>query len=384
MRNYKAIGILFFISILWVGCTKVKVNFKLNEIDIKPTNELPTDPGDSTHVLLVGSGDTIYVKDNTEGKVRSRSWDLDGDGEIDVKNRSFFPIAFEESGFNKITLCVNGDEECISKWIFVRSKIERKVIPFVQFLEPNESPFRTKRSSVKLKVKTENIASKSDLILSVGADPVRDFSFNEETGILNANVKLKEGLNLVEVGVNTEDGIVRKSMDINYVKSNNRPPAPKPPKPKPEEPIRPPSTPALVGPPSSGFDESCAPYSSKSSFKISLAPVKDIEIRSFYVYSSNCGSLKVTLNGPEGPQEFTASLNKGKSQITFNILEPILESGKKYTLTCKPMASSLGCNSNVIPQLRVIDNCPDTGNTSPELVIDQKKTPFIYDLKFLF
>lgn len=154
MRNLLTIfikSLLICITIYVLGCTNnFEVNFRLNGNEFQSFESTEADApsfNDSIHVFTVRIGDTVYIQDITTpaGKVKKRSWDLNGDGEWDksVQDNPFFNVTFPETGLYKIVLCVNGRKDaCATRWINVLEAFNdiEQVIPDTVNTDTVESP----------------------------------------------------------------------------------------------------------------------------------------------------------------------------------------------------------------------------------------------------
>lgn len=205
------------IVVNFYSCTdeKATVDFILNEQNITATDEMPSDVNDSLHVLKVMVNDTIYVKDISEGTIKSRKWDLDGDGQWNIVDERFFPITFPVSGLYKITLNVNDQEPYLSKWINVGT--EEPVLenlPSLTFIRPAEADISTKDRKLKIELSTQNISSKEEIEINYGEEKIQKYSFDEVSGILKAEVKLSEGEKRLEVIATTTNGSASESIFV--------------------------------------------------------------------------------------------------------------------------------------------------------------------------
>lgn len=120
-------GILILVGLTTSACgPELEVNFLLNASQLQAFDGTRPERNDSLHVLSVLVGDTIYLDDISQPpkKIKTRHWDLNGDGNWDVKGEAFFQTSFSSPGWYKITLCINGTERCIHRWVFAEESVE--------------------------------------------------------------------------------------------------------------------------------------------------------------------------------------------------------------------------------------------------------------------
>jgi len=199
---------------LLLGCAKeVEVNYLLNGHDW-PSSAFKPGPADTSMILSLYAGDTIIITDvSTPAKnISSRDWDIDGDGVWDdkFKNKDDFYTIFNQIGLQKTSLCINGKEQCILKWINVKEEIVFDTFsrsPTLTFIQPGKPNTKNETGYLTIKVKTQNVYAKEELQLKVGQQ-LRAFSFNEAEGLLTArNLELAVGENTIAVETITEEEI---------------------------------------------------------------------------------------------------------------------------------------------------------------------------------
>lgn len=236
--------------------------------------------------------------------------------------------------------------------------------PTVKITAP---PKTTNSSELALEIKTTDVAQKSQLAIKVNGTPVnnRNYSFSRSKQKWEATVPLREGPNSIEVTATTPQGTKTSKAEVTYIRKL-------------------PSTPALVGLPSSEYSKACNSPSGNNTFAVTLMPSQDVELQSFYVYSTDCGGLDIVLKGGQKSERFKAALTAGRNQISFGSIDALLEGGKAYTLTCVPIANYGGCQSKSPPRLEDAKDCGITLKDVPALKIEQKETAFLYDLKILY
>ena len=268
-----------------VGCSSCSpdlvVNFTLNDNDIAPMDDIPTDPNDSLYVLNVMVGDTVYLYNISEPsrKVKTQSWDY---GSGSVENVGFFPISFDQPGFIKITLCVNNIKPCISKWIHVKPVPVPDTSPSVYFLKPTSPHFETDDRKLDIEIQTKNVADEKDLSLTLGGRPVKGIHFDPQSGILHADVNLAIGHNNIEIIAGSD----RKSIEVERAS----------PKPIPDIPPSPQRPPVV---------EITKPTAA-------LVTDKQSEVLEFTVFNvKNKNGLDITVNG-KAVSDFRYSKNKKK------------------------------------------------------------------------
>lgn len=222
-KNVLQAGILIaiFFSLL-LGCAKdVEINYLLNGHDW-PASAFKPRPEDTTKVLSLYAGDTIYITDVSEPRksISSRHWDIDGDGvwDTDFQNKDDFYTIFNQVGLQKTSLCLNGKEQCIIKWINVKEKIIFETFnPTLAFVKPSEPFSKNETGYLNIKVQTQNVYAKEELRLSIGGR-AQDFYFDEAEGVLRAkNLELAIGENTIEVQTVTEDEMnAQEQIIVNY------------------------------------------------------------------------------------------------------------------------------------------------------------------------
>ena len=232
LKNHKyRNSILGLIALLLsIGCENVNVNFTMNNQNLPANESVLTEAGDSILMLEYIVGDTILLVDDSRplDKVKSRIWDVNGDGLIDKEynNKDFFPIVFSEAdkGLQKIRLCVNGSENCVTKWIFVKEDpFPETSVSRLTFLSSTTFSTETKQSTYNLRIQTEDVFAASELTLTINGNE-SSFDFDEETAIISKELQLKTGRNDIEItaadyGLGTET----EAIEIIYKKDNNSP-----------------------------------------------------------------------------------------------------------------------------------------------------------------
>ena len=196
----------------------------MNGRDIIASDTEPVAEDQEDALLTVHVGDTIKLWDVSSPKenIVSRTWDIDGDGEADYDNTDYPPdIIFTKPGSHRITLCINGPDQCISKWVEVSGKapVVVKKEPSIVVLSPRSTGRRVSGSTVQLRLRTENVFNREDITVKVGGRPTSQFSFAD--GIVSSTLKLRPGTNNIEVEALTNSGrasevirVVRKAADV--------------------------------------------------------------------------------------------------------------------------------------------------------------------------
>lgn len=233
MNKYYISHLIFLlVATLVTSCSPPEPNFDLNNDNLMASSEEPADYMDSTLVKRVFANDKIILTDisGEQKEVKKRFWDTNDDGEWDpdFKNKDFVEIAFEEEGFHKIVFCVNKEDNCISKWVYVLPDNIPGVGPKFFVFEPNiETPDR----SYDLEVETENIFSEEELSVKMDGEEI-DFEFDPAANKLSASISgLKRGEQTpVEITASTTDGEVTEYLTITRQESGASP-APIPDKP---------------------------------------------------------------------------------------------------------------------------------------------------------
>lgn len=122
---------------------------------------------------------------------------------------------------------------------------------------------------------------------------------------------------------------------------------------------------------------------SKTKFTATLKAASDVDLVSFVVYATDCGGMDLKITGPDLKESASYPLNKGKNQIPLGDLDLRLTEGVRYTLTCTGVAGYGSCSSTVVPRFENIGKCGNvTSENHPNLVLNQKTTPHIFELKF--
>jgi len=166
---------------------------------------------DSLKILSVYVGDTIYIKDisTPEKNISKREWDVDGDNIADV-DYEFFPIAFPESGMNKITLFIN--DEPVSKWINVKDDDSGK--PLLVFENPLNGSVSSKRN-IQVSASLGNVYDSENITFKVN-EISQKFNYDTEVGLLTSSIRLANGENILSLGAENSDGIANQNISVTY------------------------------------------------------------------------------------------------------------------------------------------------------------------------
>lgn len=97
--------------------------------------------------------------------------------------------------------------------------------PELKFLLPKRSGITVKEAQYALKASAVNITDKSQLKMKFNSGLVRDFEFNPRSNFITADLKLKEGKNIVLIEASTPGGSATIQTEINY---QSAPSVPKP------------------------------------------------------------------------------------------------------------------------------------------------------------
>lgn len=375
----------FFLLIASCSRDPEKVNFLLNNRDLETSEEQPEDANDTLKVLKLLVGDKVYLKAIAEPKHRAKSirWDTDGDGNFEedpeINDKGWLGLHFEQPGFQKVTLQVNGKEELtLSKWVYVEEAILASPAPVLTLKKPTERETTSRDKTYTIEVETANVLNKEELAVSLNSEPVSNFSFDANTGLLKSRLRLSEGSNFVRVTA----GMESKDVLIVYEKPERPEPKPKPAS-KPAPPT--PSKSGVAAPALSAFESGAACLeNSGSSFTMKIKPKQDIELLSFKFFTDNCGGIAVVLNGPEGSQTFQGALVQGKNQISFGDMDARLKKNVTYTLTCTAEAGRLECASTEAAHFLNLKKCGAPAATTPQLTLDFQNNHILFDLNYLY
>ena len=230
--KYKALQFFIFgvFCCLFSACTEdIQTDFILNGQDLNESLTEPEQPYDSTVVITINAGDTIIITDTSTPvkSIKSRLWDIDGDGIWDdsFNDSDHFATAYENEGLYKITFCTNGEKSCITKWVNVEGiamplELDES-LPVLTFIKPDVYSSVSDEKYLEIEVQTENIFSKDELTLMVRDKEAR-FVFDETTGILSAKkIRLSKGENIIEVQANIGDGWESTSVIVEYGKGGS-------------------------------------------------------------------------------------------------------------------------------------------------------------------
>lgn len=122
---------------------------------------------------------------------------------------------------------------------------------------------------------------------------------------------------------------------------------------------------------------------SKSTFTATLKAASDVDLVSFVVYATDCGGMDLKITGPDLKESARYAVSKGKNQIPLDDLDLRLTEGVTYTLTCTGVAGYGNCSSTAVPRFENTGKCGNVSSENhPNLVLNQKSTPHIFELKF--
>ena len=321
IRLSLSVLVLFCLS----GCTSDpdNVNFLLNEQDLASIAEMPSDPNDSLKVLRVMVGDSIFFKDvsSPASSVKSRLWDLNGDNSWEPESGEFTHWVYEQPGYIKIVLCINGDENCVGKWIFV----EEAAAP-ISIEEPMPTP---------------------DPLLP----PVRTPTPSRPKPI-------------VAKPPQTE--------------------VPEPAPVKPPPPARLTKTGYSGGPLKQRVPTAFCIDLATNSFTVTIKPKQDVELQAFYLYTDKCGGMKINFTGGDIAENFTVPLNQGRNDVKLGEIGDRLQPGITYTMTCTAFGNYAGCAAGV-PRFENAVGCSKIKPYDTSVLnLDQQGHLIIFDLKFLY
>ena len=387
-------------SLLACGPGEVNVvDFTLNGRSIRSSATEPAAPNDTTQVLSVFTGDTLYIRDVSQPaeNVEQRSWDTDGDGlgEAAYQDAKFFPVAFEEVGMQQIKLVVNEKAPGVSKWIMVNEIYQG---PKITFIQPYAGETVGELNNT-IESNIANVLFSEEVSLSIN-DREMGFDFDPESGDLRAEVRLFRGDNEVRLLAKNFEGEVEEIRVVTYAKASPTavaaPPRPSTrPRPRSKAPAKPASPPppppapqfksaAATAAAASQYTKDCVDLYSRSTFSFNVrTKAQAVNLQSFKLYTNTCGRLIVTLSGPGLDEEFTASLNGGRSQISFGAIDPILRANSDYTISCKSTTGG-GCTETTPARFENATECALSSRPSPYLTLTEPDGKFIYDLKFLY
>lgn len=394
-------------ALLVTGCKSDPVpNFMMNEHDIASSDVQP-DLGDTTKLLKVYVGDSVYFKDISDpiNDVDHRYWEFTGDSTWDIKDEEFTAWVFDFTGIVQVLFCVNDEKNCVSKWIAVQEH-EDIVIdtiltpteeeedpsgtsgngggtplpppppplpPSIEMITPLQKQVETVVANYEVEAKATNVRKKEQLAVTVNGQKIGKLDFAPKSGKLVAKLLLNEGANEVKISAKTPGGSVEETLDITY--------KPKKVPPKPSKTLY---ATAGIATSSRQSTPNCTASVKETTLSITLMPETDVELRTFTVFTYSCGGLNVSIRGPGIKQDFTAELNKGKSQVSFSDIEANLDGGKTYTLTLTTFAPTDDCTSNTPPRFEA-QTCSNVKSVSTDqLKIDQKGNLILFDLKYSY
>lgn len=122
---------------------------------------------------------------------------------------------------------------------------------------------------------------------------------------------------------------------------------------------------------------------SKTTFTATLKATSDVDLVSFVVYATDCGGMDLKITGPDLKESTSYAVSKGKNQIPLGDLDLRLSEGVTYTLTCTGIAGYGSCSSTAVPRFENTGKCGNVSSENhPNLVLNQKSTPHIFELKF--
>ncbi len=398
--------------LLVTGCKSDPVpNFMMNEHDIASSDVQP-DLADSTKLLKVYVGDSVYFKDISDpiNDVDHRYWEFTGDSTWDVEDEEFTAWVFDFTGIVQVLFCVNDEKNCVSKWIAVQEhddivedsepepdlepeppqKDDQEsnagggdiippppppppLPPSIEIVTPLQKEVETAEANYEVEVKAMNVRKKEQLAVTVNGQKIGKLDFAPKSGKLVAKLPLKEGGNEIVISAKTAGGSVEETVSVTYK-----------PKKAPPKPTKTLYATAGIATSSRQATPNCTASVKETTLSITLMPQTDVELRTFTVFTYSCGGLNVSIRGPGIKQDFTAELNKGKSQVSFSDVEASLDAGKTYTLTFTTFAPTNDCTSNTPPRFEA-QTCSNVKSVSTDqLKIDQKGNLILFDLKYSY
>ena len=429
--KYNILFVLVLVAILFNACSdNLKVDFIVNGQNLKSIGEAAVD----TATMTVFTGDSIIISDVSvpSKSIKSRNWDLDGDGSWDeiFTDKEYLKKVFDTEGVFELKYCVNGEKKCVTKLLKVVAGELNQLdfAPIITFNSPSDYVTDSKSKYVGIEVKTENVFSENELALLVGGKS-QSFDFNAETGVLTQKVRLSKGENKIEVQATSSEGMISNYVVVNYGSGGGSktvsipPPPPREkqiqtqPKPRqqqtttasvynppvvstttnvrpPPRPVAPtPTTPTSTASSSdddmsnlgagglslSSYKSSCK-FDLTNTYSFSITPKRTVELLSFIVYSDECGGIEIALNG----EKIKESLVQGKNQVSLIDLGANLKKGKNYTISCKTIAGFGNCEDGNEPKLKDAASCGAIASSKSEFDADYKGKSIIYDLKYLY
>ena len=295
----------------------------------------------------------------------------------------------------QIKLVVNEKAPGVSKWIMVNEIYQG---PKITFIQPYASETVGERNYT-IECNIANVLFSEEVSLSIN-DREMGFDFDPESGDLRAEVRLFRGDNEVRLLAKNFEGEVEEIRVVTYAKASPTavaaPPRPSTrPRPRSTAPAKPASPPppppapqfksaAATAAAASQYTKDCVDLYSRSTFSFNVrTKAQAVNLQSFKLYTNTCGRLIVTLSGPGLDEEFTASLNGGRSQISFGAIDPILRANSDYTISCKSTTGG-GCTETTPARFENATECALSSRPSPYLTLTEPDGKFIYDLKFLY
>lgn len=319
----------------------VTVGFLINGVALKAMPYQPTDPDDKDHVLRVDPDSVLMFRDASTGASTTdfRFWDFNGDLLWDTISQAAIQVSFvyRTAGFFAVTYCVGHTKQCATRWVYVegakppkrKEDKPEKETKSVEFQVLSELPEEPPMAKV---VEVDKAVEAPKAVVTAAPPPApRSWEAVEE----QPDMFIKTG---------------RAGIPLSkYATAQN-----------------------CVG-------------KSQSNFTANLQPKTAMDLVSFVVYASDCGGLNLTITGPEFTETVKIVVNKGKNQIDLEDYDIRLHAGTQYTMAGKGIAGMGGCGSSKPPMFEDVSKCTNVASENhPNLVLDQKKSPCVFELRFLY
>ncbi len=118
-----------------------------------------------------------------------------------------------DSGMN--TIMVQAQNDGGSAQDEVRVEYRQKAPPTVQITAPSANANMT-NDRLTIKARTENVASRNDIVFTVNGKPISNFGFQSSRQELTAQIVLQTGANTILVEVKNQDGRASDQVAVNF------------------------------------------------------------------------------------------------------------------------------------------------------------------------
>jgi hypothetical protein len=170
---------------------------------------------------------TQVVKATVQNVTNSSQIDVNINGN-NISNFSFnasthvmeFTASLVEGANTVTTTGTNSDGVDSETMTIIYRKLEKPVMPVVTYLNPITNPITVYSSAYSVQAKVEHVEGPADIKLRINGNLTNNFNYSTSSELMNFNVSLVQGANIIEITGTNDYGQDSKTTSIIYQKPN--------------------------------------------------------------------------------------------------------------------------------------------------------------------